>query len=114
MQIGLTMCLPSLSLNFLMATISFVSLRKQINRNLVQIPMLTKPIPNPVTKPIIAILPLQSLLFKSLYLYPISDQNAKICPLLTIHTQKVSIPLLISFAIKPSPGDTNMKLKLET
>ena len=114
MQIGLTMCLPSLSLNFLMATISFVSLRKQINRNLVQIPMLTKPIPNPVTKPIIAILPLQSLLFKSLYLYPISDQNAKICPLLTIHTQKVSIPLLISFASKPSPGDTNMKLKHET
>ena len=76
--------------------------------------MLTKPIPNPVTKPIIAILPLQSLLFKSLYLYPISDQNAKICPLLTIHTQNVSIPLLISFASKPSPGDTNMKLKLET
>ena len=56
----------------------------------------------------------QSLLFKSLYLYPISHQNAKICPLLTIHPQKVSIPLLISFASKPSPGDTNMKLKLDT
>ena len=57
MQIGLIMCLPSLSLNFLMATISFVSLRKQINRNLVQIRMLTKPIPNSVTKPLMQSFP---------------------------------------------------------